>query len=349
MLHASKISWTEASLVSLYGCSAHSPGCRNCYTTSYLRRFQKNRSMNRDGRFDDLFRISKVSGKCSLTGEIVFHPGRLYAALADMKPKLVFVNAFSDLLHEALPLDLILEHFRVFAHAPQHVFQILTKRSERLAELNSAVLAEFGAWPRNVWMGVSVCTAADREMLRIRHLAETAAALRWVSFEPWQSDPYTPLRDSRPDLRGLLRESNIGWVVVGGESGPRDTTALMSLDDARFLVGEGKAVCPVVFKQLGTALAIRLGVYSTHGKGEHRSQGGHPDQWPPDLRVQEYPDPIAPIPCGPSEFRPAFDPGTWIRFGHKTDRARMPGDACSGAQAAPAISEEEDFEDLHVG
>jgi hypothetical protein len=165
-------------------------------------------------------------------------------------------------------------------------------------------------------MGVSVCTAEDHELARIHQLGATNAALRWISFEPWISDLAVPLRTARPGLRTLLRDNRIAWVVVGGESGARDETALMTLDDARYLIEESRAAdARVFFKQLGTALALQLGVYSTHGKGEHRTKGGHPDQWPADLRIQEYPDPLAVPPRPRAEFRPAFDPNAWMHFG----------------------------------
>jgi protein gp37 len=316
-MQKSNITWTEATMNSLYGCHSCSPGCSLCYATRNLRRFAANPTLNSDHRFDDLVRVSTVRDEpvCTLTGRILFNPSHLYSALADKTPKRVFVNAFSDLLHEALPLDLTLEHFRVFSHASQHVFQVLTKRGKRLAEINSAVMAEFGSWPRNVHMGVSVCTAADREFERIHQLGATDAALRWVSFEPWLSDLTAPLRIARPTLRTLLRDNRIEWVVVGGESGGREETGLMTLDDARYLIEESRAAgARVFFKQLGTALAIQLGVYSTHGKGEHRSQGGHPEQWPADLYIQEYPDPLAVTPRSRAELRPAFDLNVWMHF-----------------------------------
>lgn len=155
MLQHSGITWTNGTMNSFYGCTPCSPGCFNCYAKRNLLRFAAAKSkQNSDGRFAGLVKISKVRGKkvCRLTGEILFNPAHLYAALTDTEPKMIFINAFSDLLHEALPLDLIMEHFRVFAHAPQHVLQLLTKRDDRLAEVNSAVLAEFGAWPQNVWV-----------------------------------------------------------------------------------------------------------------------------------------------------------------------------------------------------
>jgi protein gp37 len=305
---------------SLYGCTQCSEGCTECYAKSNLVRFSSNPVLNSDHRFDDLVHEHEVGDErvITLTGRILFNPSHLYSALGDKKPKRVFVNEFSDLLHEVLPLDLILEHFRVFARAPQHVFQILTKRGKRLAEINATVLAEFGAWPRNVHMGVSVCTAEDHELARIHQLGATDAALRWISFEPWISDLAVPLRTARPGLRTLLRDNCIAWVVIGGESGAPEKTGLMTLDDARYLIEESRAAGSLVFfKQLGTALAIQLGVYSTQGKGEHRSKGGHPDQWPADLNVQEYPDPLTVTPWAGTAFRPAYDPEAWMHFSGK--------------------------------
>jgi Protein of unknown function (DUF5131) len=107
------------------------------------------------------------------------------------------------------------------------------------------------------------------------------AALKWVSFEPWISDMNAPLRKTSPNLRRMLRKNKIAWTMVGGESGLRDDTNLMTLEDARNLLEESKAAgSKVHFKQLGTALAIQRGVYSTRGNGEHRAKGGNPEQWP---------------------------------------------------------------------
>ncbi len=316
-MQPSAIAWTNETMNSLYGCSLCSQGCTECYAKSNLVRFAANPVLNKDHRFDDLVRVKEVDGEqvYTLTGRILFNPSHLYSALRDKTPKRVFVNEFSDLLHEALPLDVVLEHFRVFFHAPQHVFQVLTKRGKRLAEINDAVLAEFGAWPRNVHMGVSVCTAKDPELQRIHQLGATEAALPWVSFEPWISNLEVPLRTARPRLRALLRDNRIAWVVIGGESGACEKTGLMTLDDARYLIEESRAAdARVFFKQLGTALALQLGVYSTQGKGEHRTKGGHPDQWPTDLNVQEYPDPLTVTPWAGAAFRPAYDPQAWMHF-----------------------------------
>jgi protein gp37 len=164
-------------------------------------------------------------------------------------------------------------------------------------------------------MGVSVCSAAKIEMKRIEHLGATAADIKWISFEPWVSDVNHPLKESAPELPDLLRRNRISWVVIGGESGSKDDTNLMTLDDARYLMTKAKAAgCRVHFKQLGTALAIQLGVYSTNG--DHQAKGGCPDQWQADLNVVEWPDAVT---------RPYLDPGRFLRRYVKDDRQRFEG------------------------
>jgi len=280
-----------------------------CYAVKRIARHSRNSKVNKDGRFEGLVNHGRFTGK------LLFDPKHLYSVLKVKLPKRIFVNEFSDLLHEALPMEVILEHIRVFRTASWHQFQVLTKRGGRLAELNDEILAEFGSWPANVWQGVSVCSAADVEMKRIGELGATAAAVKWISFEPWISDVNVPLRKSRPRLRKLLHQHGIAWTVIGGESGSKDDTNLMTLDDARYLIEESKAAkCRVHFKQLGTALAIQLGVYSTAGRGEHRSKGGNPDQWPPELNVREWPD-IRRLPHTGGMNMPVSEAGKWVHFG----------------------------------
>ena len=249
------------------------------------------------------------------TGKLLFDPKHLYAVLKKRKSKRIFVNEFSNLLHDALPMELILEHVRVFQTAYWDQFQVLPKRSHRLAALNDSILAEFGSWPKNLWLGVSVCSGAKLEMQRIEHLGATAAAVKWISFEPWVSDMNAPLRKTFPSLRRMLRKNKIAWTVVGGESGPRADTSLMTLDDAQYLLTESRAAgSRVHFKQLGTALAIQLGVYSTRGKGEHRAKGGHPDQWPEGLNIREWPEVSWKQRAKSPEFTPAYNSDQWKHY-----------------------------------
>lgn len=118
------------------------------------------------------------------------------------RPRLVFVNSMSDLFHEAVPENFIRKVFDTMERAHWHVFQILTKRAERLRDLANSL-----CWPRNVWMGVSVENEFYR--CRIDMLRNVEASIRFLSLEPLLG----PLRDL--DLR------LIDWVIVGGESGPR--------------------------------------------------------------------------------------------------------------------------------
>jgi protein gp37 len=229
-LDSSGISWTDSTLNSLYGCSECSVGCRLCYAVKRIARHSRDSKVNKDGRFDGLVNRGRFTGK------LLFDPKHLYSVLKVRESKRIFVNEFSDLLHESLPMDVILEHIRVFRAASWHQFQVLTKRGERLAELNDAILREFGSWPANLWQGVSVCSAADIEMKRIGELGATGTAIKWISFEPWVSDVNVPLRKAKPELRKLLRRNKIAWIVIGGESGSKDDTNLMTLDDARYLI-----------------------------------------------------------------------------------------------------------------
>jgi protein gp37 len=110
-LESSGISWTDGTLNSLYGCSACSVGCRLCYAVNRVYRHSWNLKLNRDERFHGLV----MDGR--FTGEVLFDPEHLYAVLKDRKPKMIFVNEFSDLLHDALPMKVLLEHVRVFKAA----------------------------------------------------------------------------------------------------------------------------------------------------------------------------------------------------------------------------------------
>ena len=319
-LNESGISWTDGTLNSLYGCRECSVGCRLCYAVNRVYRQSTNPKRNTDGRLNKLVVQLKndhqgdQEAKRRFTGVLLFEPGHLYAVLRDKEPKRVFVNEFSDLFFESLPMELILEHIRVFNVALWHQFQILTKRNQRLEEVNGAVLKEFGDWPVNVWLGVSVCSAAKTEMKRIDDLGKTAAGIKWVSFEPWISDLNTPLDRSIPDMQERLRRNRIAWVVVGGESGAKRDTNLMTLEDARFLINEAKAAgCRVHFKQLGTALALQLGVYSTDG--EHRAKGGAADQWPADLNIDELPTTTKSTYMAPDRFSCLYRAGEWQQFG----------------------------------
>lgn len=181
----SNIEWTEMTWNPVTGCTKISQGCKHCYAERMARRLE---AMGSD-RYRDGFKVT-------------LHPDLLDVPRRWRQPRIVFVNSMSDLFHEDVPLEYIQRVFATMRDCPQHTFQVLTKRSERLAQLAPKL-----AWPRNVWMGVSVEDA--RVLHRIADLQRVPAAVRFLSLEP---------------LIGPLDElplDRIHWVIVGGESGPK--------------------------------------------------------------------------------------------------------------------------------
>ncbi|HUY39616.1 MAG TPA: phage Gp37/Gp68 family protein [Candidatus Binataceae bacterium] len=183
MAQGSGIEWTESTWNPVTGCTKLSPGCKFCYAERMARRLQ---AMGQDNYRNGF----------SLT----LQPHMLEAPLRWKKPQTIFVNSMSDLFHSDVPIDYILRVFAVMRRAHWHRFQILTKRSDRLVELDSQL-----DWAPNIWMGVSVESNEYRE--RIDDLRKSRARLKFLSLEPLLG----PLRKL-----DLLR---IDWVIVGGESG----------------------------------------------------------------------------------------------------------------------------------
>jgi protein gp37 len=133
--------------------------------------------------------------------ELTLQPHMVDLPLKWKKPQTIFVNSMSDLLHKDVPIDFIEQVFDVMRRAHWHRFQVLTKRGERLAEVNARV-----RWSPNIWMGVSV--ENEKYVERIDELRATAAHVKFLSLEPLLG----PLPNL--NLRG------IDWAIVGGESGP---------------------------------------------------------------------------------------------------------------------------------
>ncbi|MBA9074162.1 protein gp37 [Flavobacterium gossypii] len=180
----SSIEWTEMTWNPTTGCSKISAGCKFCYAEIMTRRLK---GMGQE-KYKDGFKIVKP------------HYESLKTPYTWKKPKIVFVNSMSDLFHPAIPLDYIKEVFKVMNDNPQHVFQVLTKRAERLAGVHYEL-----KWTHNIWMGVSV--EDNRVVDRIDFLRNTNAKVKFLSLEPLIG-PLPSL-----DLQ------NIDWVIVGGESG----------------------------------------------------------------------------------------------------------------------------------
>lgn len=185
MSQGSNIEWTEHTWNPVTGCLKISQGCKNCYAERMAKRLK-----------------AMGAARYAAGFEPTLHWDLIDAPRAWKKPRLVFVNSMSDLFQEDVPEEFIQRVFRTMESCPQHTFQILTKRSERLRDLEARL-----RWPANVWMGVSVEDA--RVLQRVVDLAAVPAAVRFLSCEP---------------LIGPLDEiplQNTDWVIVGGESGPR--------------------------------------------------------------------------------------------------------------------------------
>ncbi|MBA2226042.1 DUF5131 family protein [Thermogemmata fonticola] len=184
MATKSSIEWTEMTWNPVTGCTKVSEGCRHCYAERLAQRLQ---AMG-NPRYARGFAVT-------LHEELLDLPRRWH------RGRRIFVNSMSDLFHEQVPEEFIRRVFDTMAACPQHIFQVLTKRSQRLRELAPRL-----PWPKHVWMGVSV--EDERVLGRIADLRQVPAAVRFLSCEPLLG----PL-DHLP-LDG------IAWVIVGGESGP---------------------------------------------------------------------------------------------------------------------------------
>lgn len=180
----SSIEWTESTWNPMTGCTKVSPGCKHCYAERMALRLQ-----------------AMGQPKYANGFKLTLHEHVLEQPLSWKKPQKIFVNSMSDLFHEDAPLDFVHRVFDVMRRASWHTFQVLTKRSRRLLELNPEI-----DWPTNVWMGVSV--ESQGYTFRIEHLRQTDAHVKFLSLEPLLG-PLPCL-----GLRG------IDWVIVGGESGP---------------------------------------------------------------------------------------------------------------------------------
>lgn len=179
----SSIEWTEMTWNPTTGCSKISQGCKFCYAEIMSKRLH---AMGVE-KYKDNFKVR-------------IHESELLTPYKWKKPRVVFVNSMSDLFHPEVPLEFIQKVFTVMRDNAHHIFQVLTKRAERLLELDAKL-----EWPENVWMGVSV--EDEKVKYRVDFLRKTNAKVKFLSLEPLIG----PLPNL--DLR------RIDWVIVGGESG----------------------------------------------------------------------------------------------------------------------------------
>jgi len=221
------IEWTDATWNPVAGCAVLTAGCTNCYAMRMAARL-------------DAMGVQKYAGLTRKSGERQVWTGKIYcdeAALAVpaswRAPRKIFVNSMSDLFHQDVPVEFIRKVWSVMASTPQHTYQILTKRPERMAEVLSS-----GEFPvlGNVWLGTSVEDGAV--IARLDHLRATPAAIRFVSFEPLIGSV------AGADL------ANIDWAIVGGESGPRSRPMLEAWVDEIYDLCDASGTA-FFFKQWG--------------------------------------------------------------------------------------------------
>lgn len=239
MSDSSAIEWTDATWNPVRGCIKISPGCKHCYAETFAERFRG------------------VSGHPYEQGfDLLMVPDKLLEPFRWSRSRRIFVNSMSDLFQDGVDDDYVRRVFEVMASADWHIYQMLTKRAERMRELTSSLPANIVSQD-HIWLGVSV---EDRKygLPRIDELRATPAKIRFLSIEPL-------LEDLGPiDLRG------IHWVIVGGESGPgarpMDAQWVLSIrDQCR------AAKVPFFFKQWG-------GVQKS--KNGRALEGKHYDEYP---------------------------------------------------------------------
>lgn len=206
MGNISTIEWTEATWNPIAGCTIVSPGCTNCYALRMAARLE---AMGQK-KYAGTTRYS--GGRSKWTGTIVIDKTAIDIPKKWKAGKLIFVNSMSDLFHDDVPLRLIQEVFTTMKETPQHTYQVLTKRGERLQSLS-----DYLPWSKNVWMGVSV--ESVEYTWRISCLRQTGVHTKFLSLEPLLGP-----------LEGLNLK-NIDWAIAGGESGPGSRT--MNIDWVR--------------------------------------------------------------------------------------------------------------------
>ena len=194
MAQNSKIEWTDYTWNPTRGCTRVSPGCVNCYAER-----QAIRQAGSGKAYEGL--VKSFPGGPRWTGDIKLVDDVLNLPKRWRDPKVIFVNSMSDLFHERLTVEQIRRVFDTMVEADHHIYQILTKRAERLEELSPQL-----PWPDHIWMGVSVENADYK--WRIDHLRRCNAAHKFLSCEPLIGS------------LGVLDLRGIDWVIVGGESGP---------------------------------------------------------------------------------------------------------------------------------
>lgn len=244
----SKIEWTDATWNPVRGCTKVSPGCKHCYAETFAERFRGVKGHPYEQGFD-----------------LRLVPEKLVEPFSWTTPSMVFVNSMSDLFHEGVPDEYIRRIVDVMMTADWHIYQVLTKRSERLRNMLNESL-EFASRSQHIWWGVSV-EDIRHGVPRIEHLRNAPAALKFLSIEPLLEN------------LGTIDLTGVGWVIVGGESGIGARP--MKEEWVNDLLAQcRKAGVPFFFKQWGGVQKKR------HGR---ELQGRTFDEFPP-IENGHFPD-----------------------------------------------------------
>lgn len=228
----SAIQWTDATWNPLTGCTQISPGCARCYAKTLA-----------EGMMQRIHNPRYTNGF-----NLTLHPDLLELPLKWKRPRMIFVNSMSDLFHKDVPTDYIKRVFEVMNKADWHVFQVLTKRHERLEEIAHAGAVE---WTDNIWQGVSI--ENDRFSRRADYLRQVPAKVRFLSCEPLLSDLPS------------LELDGIKWVICGAESGKHART--MNIEWARNLRDKCQAAqVPFFLKQYATPEGKKIGTPFLDGR-----------------------------------------------------------------------------------
>lgn len=248
------ISWTEATLNFVTGCTPVSKGCNNCYARSMAKRLRGMGSAKYQQPFSEVV--------CHDDPELFSQPKRW------TRPRQIFVNSMGDLFHESVSFEYLDRVYQAMMDAPQHIYQVLTKRPERMRQYLDQVGSGVSD---NIWHGTSV--ESMDTIGRVEDLLNTSSVNIFLSMEPLLGPIDYPL-------------SEVDWIIVGGESGPRAREMKVEWVESVFgsaYKGWNQMHPPpkIFVKQMGTAWA--------KANGSHTHKGDDMEEWPDWARIREVP------------------------------------------------------------
>jgi len=265
-MNKTAIGWTDRSWNPVIGCQRVSSGCDSCYAESFA-----SDRLAANANYRQVLRFAPDGKARGWNGKALCLPERLNEPKGVKEPSMFFVNSMADWLHKDVPLEFIQRMFDVMNETPRHIYQPLTKRPERLAEIEGKV-----NWTPNIWNGVS-CENQETADLRIPLLLASSAAVKWVSAEPLLGGIDLQPDDPDYDCGGMYLYSTnmLNWVVCGAESLGFKAGRECKNEWIQYIVKRCKlAGVPVFVKQIQIGGRICKDM----------------SQFPPELQVQEWPE-----------------------------------------------------------